>query len=722
MYISCFFRVKSSIDRCAKRFLYALCGVFLSFPALAQLELTVNETRQGYELEINFSTPLRHLSHTPTESGHSLNIQLQPEGLTDRALLEELAEHRDLSWDKSSGIPLQEIIYDAGIIKRPNLILNFTRKVNFTVKNSSDLRSLLIYVEIPGAAESSIEPEAPVNRASPIVKVETLILALKETDPKMAELLDQANQAMLDKNYNRAVQLFTKIRDLSNDEVRRYAQELLGLARQSKGQLAHAKAEYKKYLQDYPESDGAERVNQRLMALLTASEVPKKKLKPGRRQSTKAQEDWNTQFYGSFSQTYFRDEMMPEDGDTVLLRSDLSNDLDFVARARKGDYDLRAQFVGSYREDMRSDGEDGEFLPSIMSFDLRDSGRGLYARLGRQSRTTGGILGRFDGIHASYEVSSRVTLNTVFGYPVDTRHKTKIDTGQEFYGLSADVGGLWEGWDFNAFYITQDNSGIKDREAVGGEVRYFDTKKSFFTLVDYDILYDDLNIFLFIGSLTVREGTTLNLVVDYRNSPILTTTNAVQGQGVEELDELSDIFTDDDLERFAEDRTAESKSITTGVTQRLNDTWQLIGELTVTEFGDTEASGGVEALEGTGKEYYYSSQFIASNLFYQNDSVILSARYADTLNSDTYTLDGNWRINLSRKFRLNPRMRFDYRESKQDDDSRWFARPSIKIDYRLKKWMKLEFELGYEWLDETFGDDSAQTSSYFVSLGYRAQF
>ena len=704
----------------------SLCGIvfcfFLSSAAHSQINVTVKENIRGYDIEVNFFTPLRHLSHTPTTAGRSLNIQLQPEGLIDQQLLEELAKHRNVSWDKSSGVPLQEILFDAGIVRRPNLILNFTRKVNFTIKNSSDLRSIFITVETRRANQTPLSHQEPATKTAQPISSKNLVLTLKNTDPKMAALLNRANQAMLDKNYSRAVQLFTKIRDLGNDEVSRHVQELLGVAREYNGQLAHAKAEYEKYLESYPEGEGAKRVTQRLTALITAPEMPKKKLKPGRRQRAQARTEWDTQFYGSFSQTYFRDEVMPEEGDTLLLRSDFNNDLDFVARARKGNYDVKAQFVGSYQEDLRSDGEDGEFLPSIMSLEARDSGRGLYARLGRQSRTTGGILGRFDGIHASFGLSPEVKINTVFGFPVDTRHKTKINTDQEFYGVSADVGDLWDNWDFNAFYITQDNAGIKDREAVGGEIRYFDTQKSFFTLLDYDIFYNDLNIFLFIGSLTVKEGTSLNLVVDYRNSPILTTTNSIQGQGVEFLDELSGTFSDSELKQFAEDRTADSKSVTIGITQQLNKIWQMIGEVTVTEFGDTNASGGIEAIPGTGKEYYYSTQFIASNLFYESDSFILSTRYADTLNSDTYTVDGNLRINVNRKLRLNPRLRFDYRKSKRDDDSRWFARPSIKIDYRIKKWMKLEFELGYEWLDETVSNNSIKTSSYFVSLGYRAQF
>jgi hypothetical protein len=297
-----------------------------------------------------------------------------------------------------------------------------------------------------------------------------------------------------------------------------------------------------------------------------------------------------------------------------------------------------------------------------------------------------------------------------------------INTDQEFYGLNFDIGTLWGGWDFNAFYITQENAGITDREAVGGEALYFDTTKSLFTLVDYDIGYDDLNIFQLIGNWTVVDGTVFNLVVDYRNSPILTTTNAIQGQGVEELEELFGLSTEAELRQLARDRTVASQSVTAGITQQLNVNWQFIGEVTVAEYGETVASGGVEAVAGTGKEYFYSTQLISNSLFSENDALILGLRYRDNFNTDTYTMDGNWRIDLNRKLRLNPRLRIDYREFTEGDDSRWLARPFIEVDYRIKKWIKFEMDLGYEWLDETFLNSSENTTGYFLSIGYRAQF
>lgn len=46
----------------------------------------------------------------------------------------------------------------------------------------------------------------------------------------------------------------------------------------------------------------------------------------------------------------------------------------------------------------------------------------------------------------------------------------------------------------------------------------------------------------------------------------------------------------------------------------------------------------------------------------------------------------------------------------------------MRLDYRYEKWLKFEFDFGYEWLDETFSGLSRKTTGYFINVGYRAQF
>lgn len=113
---------------------------------------------------------------------------------------------------------------------------------------------------------------------------------------------------------------------------------------------------------------------------------------------------------------------------------------------------------------------------------------------------------------------------------------------------------------------------------------------------------------------------------------------------------------------------------------------------------------------------------MGNGLFVENDIMIFGLRFNDTARNETYTSTLNWRVNVNRNLRLNPRLRLDYRQDKDDDDDRWLARPFLRVDYRMKRWMKLEADVGYEWLEESFAGMSQNTTGYFLSLGYRAQF
>ena len=71
-------------------------------------------------------------------------------------------------------------------------------------------------------------------------------------------------------DYPTAIALLTKLQRQPEYPDRARAQELLGLARERAGQLAHAKAEYEEYLRRYPQGEAAERVAFRLRILRAA--------------------------------------------------------------------------------------------------------------------------------------------------------------------------------------------------------------------------------------------------------------------------------------------------------------------------------------------------------------------------------------------------------------------------------------------------------------------
>ncbi len=69
-----------------------------------------------------------------------------------------------------------------------------------------------------------------------------------------------------------AVRVAEAILGLPDSPATPEAQELLGLARERAGQLAHAKAEYETFLKRFPDNEAAPRVRQRLAALLSGGE------------------------------------------------------------------------------------------------------------------------------------------------------------------------------------------------------------------------------------------------------------------------------------------------------------------------------------------------------------------------------------------------------------------------------------------------------------------
>jgi len=567
----------------------------------------------------------------------------------------------------------------------------------------------------------TVQPPAsrlPSTKAGPPVEMETAKTSgEEESDP----LLEEANKAMTGRNYRHAIQLYTKILADPHHKDRQAAQELLGLARERNGQLAHAKAEYEKYLQLYPQGEGTQRVRQRLYGLLTARATPKEKLRKSKK--TAAGNAWRKDVRGSLSQFYWRDKSRSNINGEILDRSLLTTDLDVTTRLRNDRYEVEGLFIGGYDNDFHDDSED-ETRVNDLYIDALDKKINLSGRLGRQSRSTGGVLGRFDGGLINYRTSPQVGFSLVGGYPVDFFTRNNINWDKNFYGLSMDLGTFADRWDFNTFYMTQEANGISDRKAVGGEVRYYDPHRSFFSLVDYDTSYDAINIFLFVGNWLFPDNTNINLSLDYRKSPLLTTSNALQGQSVETLDDLLDTYSEEEIRGLAEDRTATSRTLTLGASHPLNSKLQISGDMTLSRLSGTKASGGVEAYEGTGTEGFYSAQLTASSLIKEGDIAVIGLRYADAGTSNTVSLNLNTRYPVNRAWRINPRFRVDYRENTDTIGRQLKYRPSIRMDYYWKRRIRLEVEAGGEWADNKISglDEKEKTRGYFWNIGYRADF
>lgn len=537
------------------------------------------------------------------------------------------------------------------------------------------------------------------------------------SDERLKETMEDAHQAMTAGNYRRAVQLYNKVLQYPDHAYAQDALEFLGLARDRNGQLAHAKAEYARYLELYPEGEGAERVHQRLQGLATARTQPREKL----RKAKGRKEDAEWVVFGGWSQFYRRDwsQIDPAD-ETTVDQSSLDSNLDITARRISARHDVRARLTAGYLHNFLDDGPDNDTRVNAAYIDAAEKRWKVTSRLGRQSRNTGGVLGRFDGGLLSYRVTPRVQLNGVAGYPVLST-TDGIETDRHFYGVSLDLGTFAKAWDFIPYFIDQQVDGITDRRAVGVEVRYFHPSRSLLGLLDYDIHFEDVNTALFLGNWTIPDWVTFTATADYRKTPVLTTTNALQGQPVESIDDLQTLFSNAEIKELAEDRTSSSRTFTVGLSRPLSAKLQLTGDVTMTRLSGTPSSGGVEGTDSTGNEFFYSAQLIGNSLIKQGDITILGVRYADASRADIISFNLDTRYPVNRAWRLNPKFRVSYRENDDGTDQITLS-PAFRSTYVWRRRMTLELDAGAEFSTRDLVEDTSDSEAYFLSAGYRWDF
>lgn len=681
-------------------------GVFSSEVVHARIidDVSVETVDDKFLINFKFSTPMRVTAVSTQDFARTIEVQLIPQGLATGVNVDDIRGRYSPGWNRREWSPIREIIYDGDDPDFPFILFRFTGQVKLQAQSSADLMSMTVTVD----ASLVKKPEqAPETSSGDLLSNIHLDAASQQA------LLEQIKEYLKESNYTAAIPLLTKLRGETEGKNQRIAHEVLAITRELNGQKAHAKAEYENYLAQYPDDEASRRVRQRLTVMLTAAVRPETE--------SFDQSEWQSEFYGSVGQRYYRDDTKTNPGGSYVLRHQLDNDLNFVHRVSNETWSIKSQFVGSYRADMETS-QDSEFIPNVASVEVTHEPSTIYARLGRQTRNSGGILGRFDGLHTSYDITPSTVINAVYGHPVDVTRKDTVNTNITFYGSSIDLLDIAEGWDLTGYYMTQDIYGVKDREAVGAELRYTDQSKSLYAVTDYDLYFSELNSFVFLGNWNVTDETRVNLSLDYRYSPVLTKQNAMQGQGVYFFNELFPMFSDQELKQLAMDRTARMTTVNSSLTHTLSDSWQIIADVTMSEFGDSKASGGVDAILGTGKEYFYAVQMVGNSIFSTDDIAIFGARYSDTANANIYTLTANWRYIPDSKFRINPQLRVDYRDNTLTSGERWVIKPLLRLDYRIRKWARLEVELGYEWYDETYPIGNYKSETTFITVGYRAEF
>lgn len=556
--------------------------------------------------------------------------------------------------------------------------------------------------------------EAPVPPASG---------ALGPTDPPLPDVerrlvLDQARSALAARDYPRAVELLTKLTRQPEYAGRAQAQELLGLARERGGQLAHAKAEYSEYLRRYPDGDAAARIRARLRSLNAAG----RKGRGGTRDGEDGEEArWL--LAGGASQMYRFEHVSltaPDSSSQFDSQNILFTDGDLQARMHGERYDMLARVAAGYGKDLLTDGPGDQTRVSAAFFELNDRQLGVAARLGRQSRNSGGLLGTFDGVNASWQASRWLSLSTTIGFPVESTHDAP-STDRRFIGVAAGFGPFDDSWDLSAFAVAQQYSGEVDRRAIGLEARYFVPGRTLVGLLDYDVAYGTVNSAILMGSVQLPARWTFGFNVDHRHSPVLTTRNALIGQPVQTMDELLGMYSSAEIQQLAEDRTPLSDVYSVSLARPISERLQLSFDVYASKTAATPASGGVAATPASPLDKTFQLQLMANGLAWPDDVFVFAARYQDNEMQTLQSL-GVWtRLPLGNTWRIGPRLRVDRRETHNDLGSETLYVPSLRVDYqRGTSWF--EFECGAELGQRQIPTEKERSQRYYAGLGYRIAF
>jgi len=701
----------------------ATCARAYAQPALDRI-LASARVREGNKcavVTIAFNGPVRYLSHFPVDEGDQLSIRLGPISASSGMSL----GRESIKPPSDAGIT--DIEYDGAAAGGPVLSVQFSHTTRFAVEQGGDFRSLVVTVGATGAQACTTEnapAEPPQKTPEPGVPSSARAMNLAPESIEARKSLDDARAAITAGRYADAIGLLSKLLQEPESGATPEAQELLGVAREKNGQLAHAKAEYETYLKRYPNGEGAERVRQRLSSLLNRA------LKPSGTVVGDAGEPMATQwsFTGSASEYYFHDELRTVihddntqiviDNGLTTLQSELVSAFDGSLMLDAGDYQGAIRASLAYTKNF-VDTRFSRLSVAALYLEAASEGRDYLVRLGRQYRNTGGVYGRIDGVLASARINDEFKVELVGGYPIDSSWSKPQNHRQAYGGSLVFSSGGWGG---DLYFIRQTDEGLVDRQAIGMEGHYVGKSMSVFSTFDYDIHFGEVNIALLNANFILADQTAINLAADYRRAPLLRTSDALIGQSVPTLAALLSTYTPGEIQQLALDRTARSTSFFASVNHPIAEKYSIGLDATLWNMTGSPASGGVAAIPSVGLETYFSGHLSGSGLLTEGDLGMFNIGYASTYHANRYTLDLNTRYPVTPSFRIGPRLFVGYRRATDTDATQLSLRPTLRMNYHIDNKAELELEAGAEYQKNHLLGTTTTLWNFLLTAGIRVDF
>ncbi len=702
----------------------ALFGA-LSSPAAEAADRVLDQlTAESGSVVVQFSCPMSYVSNFPLRTGDELRIELQP--LPGCVLGSGIGETLPVPGDNAAG--LVDVRLDQSLGNRRSLTLHFARTVDFLIRPRPGLTGIEIVLSRRVGRASVESADAPPKPS----RAPTRELP---SQAEMDKLLADARGAMQERDYDAAIRLYTKLLEFPEHAARPQAQEYVGLARERKGQLAQAKIEYQEYLRRYPDGADADAVKQRLAAIVTLEGATK----PGRG----APDGSRWQVSGALAQD------LRHDNNTVTAngltnngvgQSAVDTEADLQVRHRGDIYDFKSRvFVGYVHDMISGTGASASQVRLPQAYvELDNKVHNWVGRIGRQSQSTGGVYGSYDGAYVGWLMRPGLRLGVAAGSPLQT-YEAKFQHDRTFGNVSLELLSVLPGLDLTGFAFEQKAKGILDSRQVGAEARYYRNGRSLVGQVDYDVSFKELNSATLLMSWALDSRWVFTGIADHRRSPFLATYNALIGQPTTDLNSLISTLGIDTVRQYARDRSATSDTATLGVQRPLGEQLQWGADVSMSRVGGTPASGGVAATPASGTAVGISTQLIGGGWLVDGDVDTVGLSYTSRSSTKAISTYMSARYPVGKSIRIGPRLQISHTSGNDPAtgaSAGWSASPSLLADWRLKRGI-VQFEAGYERanldsalaagipLDPNLPPTSTlnqQTKRYWVGLGYNMSF
>lgn len=592
----------------------------------------------------------------------------------------------------------------------------------------------------PAVAASTPAPAA--SAPAPAASSAATATAADDIELHAQALLAEARDAAARQDHARAIALLNELLDLPPNRSSQAAQELAGLTRLRMGDMLRARAEFETYLRLYPQGEAAERLRRELAALPQPA-VPQGHGPAEPTSETTVSGSSSMYYYGGNGKIRSQDfkdsplSGLPEVAGDPTLAADKSRqlyaDVDLNWRRRDAERDMRLVLRDAYTSDLERSDKSRNRLSSAY-LDYKSLTQGYSVRLGRQSPSGGGVMGRFDGVQASYGFRPKWKVSAVAGVPSDAL----FDTRRSFQGVSVDSESLLSNLGGALYAIQQNIDGEVDRRALGLELRYFKGGVSVFSQVDVDTVIKGLNIATIQGTWILEDNTTLTALYDRRALTMLALGNALTfedpahpGLFTRLTDRLAGTTVDllrEQVKAITPYVTQAQFSFTTPVTPH----WQLGGNVQLTSTGAIPPVPSVSGYEtgrpATGSIYTMGGQLIGLNLYSSRDTHVLATSFIASPNLNGRLLSYNNSSVFFEVWQFEPSLQFYADTNPQGGHSeRWT--PGLRVTWRgMKRWAvesAFSWELGrslrVDPLDSTKTTQES-TSRVNYSLGARYEF